>query len=342
MARLGSHHVLSNPQVGCVITHDDRIIGEGYHRQYGGAHAEIEAIRSIQAKDKALLSEAHLYVSLEPCFHHGKTPPCVEAILKEGIKEVTICNLDPNPKTHGKSLSKLRAAGVKVHVGLMSAEGVELNRRFFVNQTESLPYVILKWAQSKDGYLGKKDQQIWLSNKLSNLQVHKWREEVDAILIGTNTAITDDPLLTNRRPQGRSPHRFVLDRFGRIPKNRKILCDDLPTTIITSLDKYSINRANKEVHMLSTEHWNVKNILRIIYKCGYSKLLIEGGAALHKSVITNELWHEARIIHTPIKLITGIKAPMLAGKVKRQYLLKSDRVLIINNLNNNVFRNYIG
>lgn len=333
LARLGSYHVKSNPQVGSVITYQDRIIGEGYHRKYGGAHAEIEALNSIRESDRSLLSKSHLYVSLEPCFHTGKTPPCVEAILAAGIPEVTICNLDPNPKTHGKSLEKLRSTGIKVNVGVLSEEGLHLNRRFFVNQLEKNPLVVLKWAQSKDGYIGKRGQQVWLSNELAQLEVHRWREEIDGILVGTDTAIVDNPLLTNRKTPGRSPQRFVLDRQGRIPLDNHLVDDELSTTIITSLKNYPLKNEHKKVMYVHPDSWEMDNILRRIYENGCNKLLIEGGAALHKSMIKNNLWHEARVLHTSTMLNTGIRAPLLSGQVINEYHLQSNRVLIINNLN---------
>ena len=335
LAMHGSYHVGANPLVGAVISHDDRIIGEGYHKIYGGPHAEIEALRSVAREDRHLLKKSQLYVSLEPCNHHGKTPPCTDAIIEAGIPALTICNIDPNPRMSGISINKLKTHGVKIRHGLLENEGKEVNKKYFVNQSQGLPFIILKWAQSKDGFIGKKDQQVWLSNDQSKLQVHRWREEVDAIIVGTQTVIIDNPQLTNRRLHGRSPLRIILDRTGRIPKTAKVLSDAIPSIIFTTQNPYTNLIQNKKIYTMDPADWELHSILRILFQHKVSSIMIEGGALLLRSFIKLNLWHEARIIHSGISVNNGIRAPLLSGKIKEKFCLDQDKILIINNLKMN-------
>ncbi len=333
LASLGSYHVKTNPQVGSVITRNERIIGEGYHKKYGGAHAEIEALRSVALEDRHLIKGAHIYVSLEPCFHEGKTPPCVDAIIDSGIKSVTISVKDPNTKTAGKSIAKLREHGIEVKDGILADQGKSQIEKFFVNQQLGIPYVILKWAQSKERNIGNGKEPIWLSNEQSKLMVHRWREEIDAIMVGTNTVLIDNPQLSNRRPQGRSPIRVVLDRHGRIQSEAYLLSDDQETIIITTKEKYEYKGLNKRLILLKEDDWKLKTMLELLYSKGISNVLVEGGASLHKSLIREGLWHEARIIETQTSLPSGIKAPFLSGRISDSFALNHDKVLKINNLN---------
>ena len=330
LAGLGGREVRANPMVGAVVTYRQKIIGEGYHKYYGGPHAEIEALRSIAPFHKDFLGESTMYVSLEPCNHHGKTPPCTEAILDSGLKRLVVANLDPNPLMRGQSLEKLRQEGVEVMEGLLRDEGRMTNKKFFVNHTESIPYVILKWAQSKDGYFGLPNKQVWLTNEQSRLLTHRWRGEIDGILVGTNTVEVDDPQLTNRIAKGDNPHRFVLDATGRLDPKLRIFDQSAPTTLFTSNTK--VDRDGVQIIVIPEGEWSLKNILEEIYKLGITNLMIEGGAILLKSIIKENLWHEARILHSSTKLNEGIKAPMVKGKIDKKYQLDNDKVFIINNL----------
>jgi len=325
-------HVQSNPQVGAVITYKGKIIGEGYHHQYGQAHAERDALANVKPENRQYLPQSHMYVSLEPCNHHGKTPPCSQAIIDAKIPRLTICTEDPTPKLQGKSIAHLRSKGVAVREGLMQEEGIRLIQPFVTNNISNGPYTILKWAQSQDRYIGIEEEQIWLSNKISKVQVHSWRAEVDAILIGTNTAITDDPLLNTRLIDGSSPRRIVLDKTGRLDKSLKLLSDSLPTTIITATESYQALSANKEVIKLVEDDWYIDHILSLINKMGVKRLMIEGGATLLRSIIKENLWDEARVTHTDKILGKGIKAPKIKGKLIKCYKIANNKCVIISRL----------
>lgn len=337
LASLGSYHVKTNPQVGALIVNDSTIIGEGYHHKYGGPHAEIEALRSVSQSQQGLIAGAHMYVSLEPCYHEGKTPPCVDAIIKAKIASVTISVTDPNPLTAGKSIDKLTQHGIKVRYGLLEREGKELITPFFVHQKLNLPYIILKWAQSKDRYMGISDKQIWLSNQQSKLMVHRWREEVDTIMVGTNTAITDNPKLNNRRGHGRSPVRLLLDRYEKVPKRHHILSDEYETIVFTTHKDYIAHGKYVTIYHIVEEDWSIEEILKKVYALGYAKIMIEGGKKLLKHCIKEQLWHEARVIHTEKIIGEGIKSPNISGRIKSKLHLSGDNVFIISNLNNNTF-----
>nr|WP_311136672.1 bifunctional diaminohydroxyphosphoribosylaminopyrimidine deaminase/5-amino-6-(5-phosphoribosylamino)uracil reductase RibD [Hymenobacter cellulosilyticus] len=211
LARLGTGYARPNPLVGCVVTHEGRIIGEGWHRQYGGPHAEVNALAAVA--DQRLLSQARVYVTLEPCSHFGKTPPCADLLIAKGVKEVVVCNLDPNPLVAGRGLEKLRAAGIHVETGLLEAEGRWLNRRFFTFQEKKRPYVVLKWAETADGYLaGPYFQPVRISGPLAQAAVHQWRTEEQAILIGTRTALHDNPASTPANGPARTPFGWLSTR----------------------------------------------------------------------------------------------------------------------------------
>jgi diaminohydroxyphosphoribosylaminopyrimidine deaminase/5-amino-6-(5-phosphoribosylamino)uracil reductase len=210
LARLGFGKVSPNPMVGCIIVCEGKIIGEGFHQQYGGPHAEVNAIHSV--KDKTLLKQSTVYVTLEPCAHYGKTPPCAKLLVEHLVKKVIISNVDPNPLVSGKGIEILRSAGIEVETGLLEQEGLELNKRFFKSIRENAPYIILKWAQTADGFIARDDfDSKWISNKISRKLVHKWRSEEDAILVGKNTAKYDNPTLNVRDWVGKDPLRIVID-----------------------------------------------------------------------------------------------------------------------------------
>ena len=294
LARLGAGNVSTNPMVGAVVVHKGKIIGEGYHRKCGGPHAEVNAINSV--KDPALLPESEIYVSLEPCAHFGKTPPCADLIIEKKIKKVYVGCLDPFSKVDGKGIQKLRAAGVEVVVGVLEKECQELNRRFFTSVNLKRPYVILKWAQSIDGYIDKDYNPVRISNHQTEILNHKWRSEEDAILVGYNTALRDNPSLTNRLWAGKNPLRVVLDRDGSLPKNLKIF-DDSARTVV--LDFHGDDMP--------------QNVLTALNEMKVQSLIIEGGASTHRRFIEAGLWDEARIFVADVMLGGGTKAAEIRG-----------------------------
>ncbi len=215
LAQLGIGAVSPNPRVGCLVVHDNKIIGEGWHQKFGEAHAEVNAINSV--KDLSLLKESTIYVNLEPCSHEGKTPPCSDLLIKHQVKKVVIANTDTNPLVAGRGVEKLKKAGIAIMTGVLEKEGRELNRRFFTFMEKKRPYIILKWAQTSDGFIAQKNfESKWITNELSRQLVHRWRSEEDAVLVGTRTASHDNPSLTVRDWSGRNPTRIVIDRFLRL------------------------------------------------------------------------------------------------------------------------------
>lgn len=294
LARLGAGNVSTNPMVGAVVVHKGKIIGEGYHRKCGGPHAEVNAINSV--KDPALLPESEIYVSLEPCAHFGKTPPCADLIIEKKIKKVYVGCLDPFSKVDGKGIQKLRAAGVEVVVGVLEKECQDLNRRFFTSVNLKRPYVILKWAQSIDGYIDKDCKPVRISNHQTEILNHKWRSEEDAILVGYNTALCDNPSLTNRLWAGKNPLRVVLDRDGSLPKNLKIF-DDSARTVVLDFRGDDMPQ----------------NVLTALNEMKVQSLIIEGGASTHRRFIEAGLWDEARIFVADVMLGGGTKAAEIRG-----------------------------
>ena len=331
LAERGLGHVKSNPMVGSVVVHNGKIISEGYHEYYGGLHGERNAI--INCDHKELLKESTLYISLEPCNHHGKTPPCTDIILSSGIKKVVIAQLDPSPHMQGKSIELLRKAGVSVTVGVLQKEARDLNRRFIVNIADSIPYITLKYASSKDGFMGKPDQQVWLSNDQSKMLVHKWRSEYQAIMVGTNTAIIDNPILNTRLYPGASPLRIVIDRHQRIPQSHHLLSDDLETWIYTYAQENTLaNDHKKFITIPQAQDDELVWILEHLAKSGISSVLIEGGRSLLNSLIKKQLWHDAYIIETPKELESGIKSPKIVGEIHKTLQLLDDKILNIRSL----------
>ena len=296
LAALGEYYVAPNPMVGAVIVSaDGRIIGEGWHRRYGGPHAEVNAFASVKSEDEPLLSEATIYVSLEPCSHFGKTPPCADLIVRKGVKRVVIACLDPNPLVAGNGVRKLREAGIEVESGIMENEARQLNKRFFCLHEKHRPYIILKWAQSADGFIAPLNQQrgerVVFSTPQTKLLVHKMRAENMAILVGVNTIISDNPRLLTTHWQGRNPLRIVLDSHNRIPKDAIVLTDGNLTWVITGDTKWESavkQMAERNIH----------------------SVLVEGGAKVLQSVLQSGIYDELHIeINPKVYLKEGIKAP---------------------------------
>jgi len=294
LAAHGQGQVAPNPMVGAVIVCDGRIIGEGYHQRYGGSHAEVKAIE--RAGDTDLLRRSTLYVNLEPCSHYGKTPPCAELIIRKGIPRVVTACQDPFPEVSGRGIKMLRDAGIEVVTGIMEQEAEMLNRYFMTAHRKRRPYIILKWAQSADGYIDKiradvSEQPVVFSNDMTKMMTHKLRSEVQAIMVGTNTAVLDNPLLTVKHWRGRSPLRIAADFNMRIPQDAKIFDGNAETLILKDI-RYKI----------------LKNVKDELYNRQINSLLVEGGTKLHKSFINEGLWDEIVVETVPARLNQGVKA----------------------------------
>ena len=323
LAELGRGEVAPNPMVGAVVVHNGRIIGEGYHRQYGGPHAEVHAINSV--KDKELLKESTIYVSLEPCAHYGKTPPCSDLIIASGIPHVVVGSVDPFAKVAGKGIEKMVNAGIKVEVGVLNDVCLELNKRFFTFHQKKRPFIYLKWAQTLDGYLDidrahpEFGQPTWISNELSRRMVHKQRTEVDAILIGTNTAWKDNPSLTVREWTGRQPVRLVLDRKNRLPADIHLKDHTSRTVVFTGLPVES--EENLEYVVLDYTKNIVPQVLKWLYEQNLQSVVVEGGRQLLQAFIDQGMWDEAHVYIGHSWFGSGVAAPKLnVLPVKNQLL----------------------
>jgi diaminohydroxyphosphoribosylaminopyrimidine deaminase/5-amino-6-(5-phosphoribosylamino)uracil reductase len=334
LAALGSGSVSPNPMVGAVIVHDDQIIGEGYHRQYGQAHAEVNAINQVftDFEDaEALLKKSTLYVSLEPCAHYGKTPPCADLIIKHRIPKVVVGCRDPFEQVNGKGIEKLKAAGVKVISGILEAECQWLNRRFFTRVQKQRPYVILKWAQTDDGFIAPADNsQFWITSNESRKLVHKWRGEEDAILVGKNTVATDNPHLNTRLWPGKSPKRVVIDRKLELSRKLKIYDQSVETLVFNEL-KTDIEGKTKYIALEDFERFVPQYILFQLYLQDIQSVIIEGGAHTLNSFIEEGLWDEARIFTGKAVLGQGISAPRITGIAGEEHLLGADRLKLLIN-----------
>lgn len=319
LARMAKRTARPNPMVGAVVVCDGKIIGEGYHRQCGEPHAEVNAIHSV--KEKHLLKKATIYVSLEPCSHYGKTPPCSELIIKSGIPRVVVGSLDPFPQVSGRGVRMLREAGIDVKVGVLEKECMALNTFFMHFQQEKQPYVILKWAQTKDGYIDMIREEFenaaLISNPLTQTQVHKLRSEVQAILVGTETALKDNPSLSVRYWSGENPIRVVLDRTGRLPMNLRLFDNTVKTIIFTENKEVLETRfASKDQIRVIQIHFNehlLNELLAELGRMSVQSLLVEGGTQLLQSFIDQELWNSAQIETGDLILKDGVKAPVLTN-----------------------------
>lgn len=302
LARKGMGRVSPNPMVGCVIVKDGKIIGEGYHRKHGEAHAEVNAIESV--KNKELLKGSTLLVNLEPCSHYGKTPPCAERIIKEEIAEVIICNIDPNPLVSGRGINMLKNAGINVECGILQEEGYDLNARFFTFHTRKRPYIILKWAQTSDGFIdGNFSMPIRISNDISKTCVHKLRAEEDAIMVGKNTALKDDPKLGCRRYEGKAPLRIAIDRNLEIPTYYNFYDNAQPTAIFN---------AHKDDGVRVKIDFNediIPQILDWLYENKIQSLIVEGGKFTLEQFIERGLFDAIQVEIGSTPCYSGVPAP---------------------------------
>ena len=312
LAQLGKGNAAPNPMVGAVLVYNGRIIGEGWHRQYGEAHAEVNCIESVKQEDRHLIPESTMYVSLEPCAHYGKTPPCALRLVHEKVKKVIICNTDPFEKVGGKGIEILQQAGIETETGVLEDEGLWLNRRFFCYHRQKRPYIILKWAQTANGFIAPADRtRLQISNTHSSQLVHKWRTEEAAILVGYQTALHDNPQLTARGWHGRQPLRLVLDRTLSLPATHHLLDNSVDTWIINEVQEAE-NGRSIQVHLPFNEAL-LPSLLQKLYDAGKTSLIVEGGAQLLQSFINLGLWDEARVFTVPKLLAAGIAAPLLSG-----------------------------
>lgn len=332
LAKNGLGTTYPNPMVGSVIVCDGKIIGEGWHKKSGEPHAEVNAVNSV--KDKSLLKRATIYVSLEPCSHFGKTPPCCDLIIANKIPNVVVGTVDSNVKVAGNGIKKLIEAGAKVTVGILETECKELNKRFFTFHEKKRPYVILKWAETQDGFIApltKLEQKpVWITNKFSRQLVHKWRSEEQAILVGTNTVIEDNPKLDVRDWTGKNPIRIILDQNNRIPKDSYIFNNQVKT-IIFSNSSTRISQENSIFEVIDFKQNLADQILNVLYKHQIQSVIIEGGLQTLQTFIDENIWDEARVFIGNNNFETGIKAPLLALKNIEKHIIENDILLISRN-----------
>jgi len=311
LAEMGSSHVSPNPMVGCVIVHDNNIIGEGYHYHFGGAHAEIVAINSV--KDRSLLKNSTLFVTLEPCSHYGKTPPCADTIVNLKIPRVVISCFDPNPLVAGKGIQKMKNAGVDVQTGILEKEYRFLNRRFFTFFEKKRPYIILKWAQSQDGFIDyertcDKPEIHWISSAFNKTLVHKWRSEEMGILVGANTIINDNPQLTNRLWSGNNPIRIVLQSENNLPTKAHIFDNQSPTLIFSTTSKTK-DYPNTEFIYINNSANLLNEVLNQLYNRKILSIIVEGGQKTLQQFIEKGLWNEARVLTGNVLFKKGVRTP---------------------------------
>jgi len=310
IAKNGLGATAPNPMVGSVIVYNQKIIGEGFTNPYGGAHAEVNAIKSV--KDKSLLKNATLYVTLEPCSHFGKTPPCSDLIIEHNIPNIVIGCLDDNKKVSGQGIARLKEAGCNVIVGVLETECKEHHKRFFTFHNKKRPYIILKWAETADGFIAPSNKSekkpVWITNKYSRQLVHKWRAEEQAILVGTNTVIEDNPSLTTRDWEGKNPIRIVLDKNEILSKNLKVFDGKAKTVLIKDS--------------------SAENICNLLFETNINSVIIEGGSKTLQLFIESGFWDEARVFTGKSTFKEGVKAPILKGKLISEVQIVDDTLKI--------------
>lgn len=334
LARLGAGSVSPNPMVGAVLVHEGRIIGEGYHQRYGGAHAEVNAVASVADQDRDLIHQATLYVSLEPCCIFGKTPPCTNLIIQQKIPKVVISCLDLTPEVSGKGVEILRAQGIEVITGVLEAEGKALAAARNVSVRENRPYVVLKMAITHNGFFAPQDRsQFWITQAPAQRLVHRWRAEADAILVGSGTALADNPRLDNRHYFGKSPLRIVLDRQLKLPPNLLLFSDAQKTLVICERSPVASPSDAVEYLPIAFDPYFWQNLLSRLwhdYKIGV--LLVEGGAKVLDGLISTSLWDEARVLVGDKTLEQGIAAPILPGAPLKKMSLGLDELKVYRNM----------
>ena len=332
LAQMGAGNVSPNPMVGAVVVYNGEIIGEGYHMQYGSAHAEVNAINSV--KDKSLLKDSTIYVSLEPCCHYGKTPPCAKLLVDNHLKKCVIANRDTNPKVSGGGIKMLQDAGIEVVCGVLEEEGRFVNRRFFCDQEKKRPYIIAKFAQSKDGFIdidrtSKEKQNYWFTNDAMKVFVHKQRAEEDAILVGYNTVLNDNPSLTVRNYKGKNPVRVVYDRDLSLPLSANIFNKDAKTIVFNN--KVADTKNNIEFIKMEGQDY-IKEMLNKLFEMRICSLIVEGGKKTLEQFLERNLIDEAFVLTGNISIGKGIKKPAIPINY-----LRSTRVIGDNRLDYYLF-----
>jgi len=317
LASRGLGHVAPNPMVGCVIVKNGEIIAEGYHKKFGDHHAEIDALLKLDKPNAKDMHDLVMYVSLEPCNHHGKTPPCTEAIIKSGIPKVVVSNLDPNPLVSGSGIERLKSSGLVVNHGILKEEGAFLNRRFFMFHQKKRPYIILKWASSADGFMAptanvrsKEKQPFWISSESSRKLVQQWRAEEQAIMVGKNTVIEDNPRLTSRFPGGNNPIRIIID--PELSLNSEFQVFHEQGSVLVLNNKVEVIRDN--VAYLRFKKNDLEDMLHVLYRSGIQSVIVEGGKFTLERFIETGLWDESRVFNAPHDLTSGLPAPSINGK----------------------------
>lgn len=324
LALKGFPLAMPNPLVGCVIVHKHKIIGQGYHKQYGSHHAEVNAIGNVENKD--LLKESTLYVSLEPCAHHGKTPPCADLIIKHKIPKVVIGSLDTFSEVNGKGIERLRSTGVEVITSVLEDECREINRRFFTFHEKKRPYIILKWAQTSDGFIAPLDQKepLWISSSESKTLVHQWRSQEQSVLVGRKTAFLDNPQLTTREFEGKNPIRIVLDKNLNLPKSLAIFNDEAPTLIVN-------DSLSSECHIQVDFENLLPSLLDKLYESNIQSVIVEGGSQTLNTFINSNSWDEARIFTSKKTLEEGIQSPVIERVISKSVIIGGDKLNYIFN-----------
>lgn len=330
LAKLGGVHVAPNPLVGAVIVHNDRIIGEGFHQKYGEAHAEVNAVNSVT--DSSLLREATIYVTLEPCSHFGKTPPCADLLVRSQFKRVVIAQVDPFSEVAGKGIEKLKQAGIRVDCGILEQQAKELNKRFITFHTKKRPFVSLKWAQTRDGFLAPDHSKTgihWISQPETQIITHQGRSTEQAILVGRMTVENDNPSLTTRAFTGPNPIRIILDPDLKAPANAVVFTDGLPTLVLNLLDNKEVNA----VRYIQMENMEPRSILTALFHLNISSILVEGGANTLTRFIEQDLWDEALVITGEKEFKSGLSAPIIPKTAEKNTRFGKDIL--------NYFRNYM-
>ena len=326
LARKGFPENTPNPMVGSVIVYKDEIIGKGYHEKYGSHHAEVNAINNV--KDKSLLSQSTIYVNLEPCSHFGKTPPCADLIIKHKIAKVVVGCVDTSSKVSGKGIQRMRNTGIEVVTGVLNEESRDLNKRFFTFQEKKRPYIILKWAESKDGFIAPLNQKepLWMTSEESKKLVHKWRSEEDSILIGRITAEKDNPSLTVREVNGNNPTRIVIDKNLKLSEHLNLFNSESDTIIFNEITS---DRSSNNNYIKINFNELINNILRVLYQQNIQSLIIEGGTKTLQSFIDKNLWDEARVFYTSSELSEGVCSPNIEGEIISSKEIDTDLLEII-------------
>jgi diaminohydroxyphosphoribosylaminopyrimidine deaminase/5-amino-6-(5-phosphoribosylamino)uracil reductase len=329
LAQKSFGHTYPNPMVGAVVVKEGKIIGEGWHQKAGTAHAEVNALAKLSTK--ALIG-ATLYVNLEPCSHHGKTPPCCDLVLAKGIKKVVIGASDPNPKVAGRGIAALKAAGVEVISGVLKEACMELNKRFYYFHTKKRPYIILKWAQTDDGYIAPEDSNkgkvFWISDADSQQLAHRWRAEEQAILVGRKTVDDDNPLLTTRKWNGNNPIRLIIDPNNSLKENAQVLNRDAKTVVFNN----SLNKMEGNLSWVAVSTKDpLKGMLDWCFDNEIQSIMVEGGATTLKGFLTSNLWNECRVIEAKKRIEKGTKAPPKPKGKKTSKKIVGDVLHIIMN-----------